>query len=135
MVGWSREKPMMSVDEPEVIPSAVDPDCECVKVTPGPELSTPPPGAVKLGRALCPEGYVPRRRRRATYQLRGKEVVTGSPPQPNPERPPEFLGGRPRVGQSTQRLQEFEEEESKDELITPTHNEPEKEPPSLEEKG
>jgi len=125
----------MSVEEPEVIPSAVDPDCECVKVTPGTKLSTPPPGGVKIGRGLCPEGYLPRRRRRATYQLRGKEVITGRPPEPNPEPPPENLVGRPRVGQRTQRLREFEEGESKDELTTPTQNEPEKESRSLADKG
>jgi hypothetical protein len=111
------------------------PDCECVKVTPGTKLSTPPPEAAKMGRALCPEGYLPRRRRRVTYQLRGKEVVTSRPPKSNPEPPPGFLGSRPRLGQNARRLQELEEEESKDELITPTHNEPEKEPRSLGEKG
>ena len=94
----SREKPAVPVDEPDVIPSLVDPDCECVKGPPGANLNTPPPGGVRTGRVLCPEGYLPRRRRRATYQLRGKEVDTNRPPEPNPEPPPEFLGGRPWVG-------------------------------------
>jgi len=117
----------MSVDEPDVIPSAVDPDCECVKVTPDMRPSMPPPGAAKTGRALCPEGYLPRRRRRAPYQLRGKEVVTGRPAEPNPEPPPGLLGDRARVDQGTQRLQESEGEESRDDLIASTLNELEEE--------
>ena len=48
----------MSIYDPEVIPQAVDPDCECVKVTPGTKPSTPPPEAARMGepsvlRATC----------------------------------------------------------------------------------
>src|SRR5262245_3359137 len=43
------------------------------------------------GGGPCPEGYLPRRRRRS-YELDGKRVVTGRPPEENPTPPPE----RPR---------------------------------------
>lgn len=72
-----------------MIASQVDPDCECVKVMPGEEPAAPPPGAApSLPADLCPEGYLPRRRQQADYALRGKEVKTGRPPEPNPEPPP-----------------------------------------------
>lgn len=82
----------MSIDEPDVIPSPVDPDCECVKS--GAELSTPPSEEARMRRGLCPKGYLPRRRRRAQYQLRGKEVITEHPPVANPEPPPELPGSQ-----------------------------------------
>lgn len=82
-------------DRPEVIPSEVDPDIECVRIdeTGGaaepppypPTQEHPPPGR---GVRLCPEGYVPRRRRR-DYTLDGKRVVTDSPATRNPEEPPD----------------------------------------------
>ncbi|MFB7449644.1 hypothetical protein [Streptomyces sp. NPDC056194] len=82
-------------DRPEVIPSEVDPDVECVRIEkaagtaeppphPPPQDQHPPPGR---GVRLCPEGYVPRRRRR-DYTLDGKRVVTDSPATRNPEEPP-----------------------------------------------
>ncbi|MET9375550.1 hypothetical protein ABZX98_15540 [Streptomyces sp. NPDC002992] len=82
-------------DRPEVIPSEVDPDVECVRIdvaggaAESPSYSPaqdqhPPPGR---GVRLCPEGYVPRRRRR-DYTLDGKRVVTDSPATRNPEEPP-----------------------------------------------
>ncbi|MFE6101559.1 hypothetical protein ACFVQ4_16505 [Streptomyces laurentii] len=84
---------------PEVIPSEVDPDVECVRTdlaeagagAPPPDISGPPPSGASSavrGRRLCPEGYTPRTRRRHST-LDGKRVVTGSPPVPNPEPPPE----------------------------------------------
>jgi hypothetical protein len=76
------------VNEPEVIPSPVDPDCECVKLAAGERLASPPPGEDSLAPELCPEGYVPRRRRGPAYELRGKQVITGQPPEVNPDPPP-----------------------------------------------
>jgi hypothetical protein len=80
-------------ERPEVIPSAVDPDYECVRLdsqVPSGEVATPPgpsPEREDEGTRLCPDGYVPRRRRRTDYDLRGKSVVTGDPPERNPDVP------------------------------------------------
>ncbi|MDQ1031661.1 hypothetical protein QF035_009243 [Streptomyces umbrinus] len=87
-------------DHPEVIPSEVDPDVECVRIDrtddragppPSPDLpeegSGPPSAPAVEGRRLCPEGYLPRRRHR-DYTLDGKRVVSDSPPIPNPDDPP-----------------------------------------------
>ncbi|MFI8521807.1 hypothetical protein ACIGEZ_28925 [Streptomyces sp. NPDC085481] len=93
-------------DRPEVIPSEVDPDVECVRIdladdqgdqgehggpppSPGPVEDVPgPPSAPAVhGKRLCPEGYLPRRRHR-DYTLDGKRIVSDSPPIPNPEDPP-----------------------------------------------
>lgn len=77
----------MSVDEDGVIPSPFDPDYECVPVAaagkPGP---SPPPGGHKEppGPRLCPEGYVPRRRRRE-YELDGKVIRSHRPAEHNPD--------------------------------------------------
>ncbi|MFF3734921.1 hypothetical protein ACFYXM_32720 [Streptomyces sp. NPDC002476] len=83
-------------DRPEVIPSEVDPDVECVRTDlvrdrtaapPPPDAPMPPPSPASeavTGRRLCPEGYTPRRRRR-DYTLDGKRIVSDSPPVPNPE--------------------------------------------------
>jgi hypothetical protein len=78
---------------PPVIPSPVDPDVECVRVdtqVPTGELP-PPPGPQPTGGndspSLCPEGYVPRRRRRRDYTLEGKAIITGTPPIRNPDDP------------------------------------------------
>ncbi|MFZ3493298.1 hypothetical protein ACODT5_08720 [Streptomyces sp. 5.8] len=85
-------------DRPEVIPSEVDPDVECVRIDragdragppPSPDREDPPgpPSAPAVsGRRLCPEGYLPRRRHR-DYTLDGKRIVSDSPPIPNPEDP------------------------------------------------
>ncbi|MFB7915949.1 hypothetical protein [Streptomyces sp. NPDC056061] len=89
---------------PEVIPSEVDPDIECVRTDlagegaaspPPPDATGPPPpspvfpaSSAVRGRRLCPEGYTPRRRHR-DYTLDGKRIVSDSPPVPNPEPPPE----------------------------------------------
>lgn len=59
--------------------SEVDPDFDCVPIdslTADGSHPTPPPGGAPEpeGKRLCPDGYVPRRRR-APYQLEGKRVV------------------------------------------------------------
>ncbi|MFI5959356.1 hypothetical protein [Cryptosporangium sp. NPDC051539] len=78
---------MTSDDErPDVIPSAVDPEIECVRID-GP-VAAAPPGGRPDEPGPCPEGYVPRRRRRP-YGLDGKSVLTGRPPEQNPAPPPE----------------------------------------------
>jgi hypothetical protein len=80
-------------DRPSVIPSPVDPDVECVRIdtqVPSGELASPPgPPLIRRddSRSLCPEGYVPRRRRRGDYTLEGKEIITGTPPKRNPDDP------------------------------------------------
>ncbi|WP_426361837.1 hypothetical protein [Streptomyces sp. E-08] len=83
-------------DRPEVIPSEVDPDIECVRIDEAGGAAEPPPyppspsqagGAPPGGVRLCPDGYVPRRRRR-DYRLDGKRIVTDSPATRNPDEPP-----------------------------------------------
>src|SRR5579864_2237904 len=74
-----------------VIPSPVDPEYECVPAPPGAgeeHLATPPDPTQAPGtRRLCPDGYVPRRRK--DYRLRGKLVERpGSTPSRNPSPPP-----------------------------------------------
>ena len=77
----------MPVDKPDVIPSPVDPDVECVRSG---DLAEPPgpddigPG----GESLCPPGYVPRRKRRPPYEAEGKTIRTGRPAEHNPDPPP-----------------------------------------------
>lgn len=70
---------------PEVLPSAPDDEYECVLADPeaarAPISSAPTAG-------LCPPGYVPRRKHRASYGLRGKEAVVDRPPEQNPARHP-----------------------------------------------
>lgn len=83
-------------ERPDVIPSTVDPAYECVRAdrqTPSGELAAPPapaPGGAPAVRAqpepLCPEGYVPRLRRR-DYDIDGKRVITGAAPERNPSDP------------------------------------------------
>jgi hypothetical protein len=62
---------------PDVIPSERDPDFECVRIgsqdPSGHAVEPPPGGAEDAGSRLCPEGYVPRRKRRA-YRLVGKRI-------------------------------------------------------------
>ena len=80
-------------DRPRVIPSSVDPDVECVRMdtqVPSGELAQPPASPSIGGDEsprLCPEGYVPRRRKRRDYNLKGKEIVSGTPPKRNPDGP------------------------------------------------
>jgi hypothetical protein len=70
---------------PPVLPSAPDDEYECVLVDPEAARA---PSASEPGESLCPPGYVPRRKRRAPYRLRGKEVVSEDPPEQNPDPPP-----------------------------------------------
>jgi hypothetical protein len=69
---------------PEVIPSPVDADYECVRVD-GPHAEPPTVSESDLPR-LCPEGYVPRLKRRHG-ELDGKRVRTQAPPDRNPNPP------------------------------------------------
>lgn len=83
---------------PGIIRSLVDPRYECVPLgtgSPDGRVSQPPPGDVTTDEAvtasdqlprLCPEGYVPRRRR-PPYASDGKVVHTGAPPLHNEELP------------------------------------------------
>jgi hypothetical protein len=83
-------------DRPAVIPSAVDPDVECVRAdtqSPSGELAQPPGAPVPASASgdtpqLCPDGYVPRRRSRPGYALEGKRIVSQGPPVQNPNPPP-----------------------------------------------
>ncbi len=90
----------MSIERPDVIPSPVDPDYECVRIgsSAHPEsLAEPPPSPQtdatlpdeEAEQALCPEGYVPRRRRRPRYELDGKRIRSSRPAERNPNPPPE----------------------------------------------
>ena len=74
-------------EPPEVLPSAADDEYECVLVDP--QAARAPAEGEQSGPALCPPGYVPRRKRGAPYRLHGKERVSDDPPEQNPEPPPE----------------------------------------------
>lgn len=76
----------MPLDEPDVIRSVVDPEYDCVRVSH--DQATPPgPLAAEERESssdrLCPDGYVPRRRRRP-YVLEGKKLKSGDSPTRNP---------------------------------------------------
>lgn len=79
----------MPDEPPDVIPCEVDPTYECVRlgsqVPPGTAIAAPPdPGsAPHQPSRLCPEGYVPRRRRRP-YRLEGKLVRPDDAPTQSP---------------------------------------------------
>ncbi len=80
--------PLTPNDERDVIPCEADPDYECVRIgsqTTDGGMATPPPGVAETpdARRLCPDGYVPRRRRRP-YDVQGKRVVRNAPPERNP---------------------------------------------------
>jgi hypothetical protein len=75
---------------PEVLPSAPDDEYECVLADPE-AARAPTTGAPTAG--LCPPGYVPRRKRRGSYGLRGKEAVVDGPPEQNPQRNPDRRPG------------------------------------------
>jgi hypothetical protein len=69
----------LPVDGPDVIPSEVDPAYECVRIGAQvggtPQAKPPPDGQPEPeGPRLCPEGYVPRRRKRRPYELEGKRI-------------------------------------------------------------
>ncbi len=87
-MGRERKERELSVEGPEVIPSPVDPDYECVRIDTaagGKAPAAPPPGGEPEPEEprICPDGYVPRRRRR-TYELEGKRIRSSGPPQRNP---------------------------------------------------
>jgi len=63
----------------------LDDEYECVLADPEAARA---PSASEPGKSLCPPGYVPRLKRRASYRLRGKEVVSQDPPEQNPDPPP-----------------------------------------------
>jgi hypothetical protein len=83
--------PVSPEPRPDVIPSEVDPDYDCVRLgstAPDGRVATPPPGGhddppVAADTTLCPDGYVPRRRREP-YEARGKRMISKEPPQRNP---------------------------------------------------
>ena len=81
---------MTRAERPDVIPSEVDPDYDCVRLgsaTHGEDVASPPPGGRDSSEApLCPEGYVPRRRRRP-YEAKGKRIISDEPPVRNPKPP------------------------------------------------
>jgi hypothetical protein len=69
-----------------IFPSLVDPECDCVPIgsqTPDGRVAAPPSDDEGDAEPLCPEGYVPQRRRRK-YDLEGKMVVTNAEPERNP---------------------------------------------------
>jgi hypothetical protein len=69
-----------------IFPSLVDPECDCVPIgsqTPDGRVAAPPSDDEGEAEPLCPEGYVPQRRRRK-YDLEGKVVVTDAEPERNP---------------------------------------------------
>jgi hypothetical protein len=68
-----------------VLPSAPDDEYECVLVDPEAARA---PSSGEAGESRCPPGYVPRLKRRGTYRLHGKEVVSEEPPEQNPNPPP-----------------------------------------------
>lgn len=73
-------------EPPEVIPCAADPDFECVRIG-SYVAATPPDGSAEVSEdRLCPEGYVPRRRR-PPYDSSGKIIQPGQPPERNPTEP------------------------------------------------
>jgi len=80
---------MSEPDRPQIIPSEVDPDVECVRIDDASPPAQPPgPAGPSTGPRLCPEGYLPRRRRRDEYLLEGKRIVTPGPPTPGPDPDP-----------------------------------------------
>lgn len=71
-------------ERPAVIPSEVDPDIECVRIDDAGSRAQPPGDLTNGdGPKPCPDGYLPRRRRR-DYHLDGKRAVTDTPPLRNP---------------------------------------------------
>ncbi len=91
-MGWSREERKLSVNSgkekrSKIFTSLVDPDFECVPIesqTPNGRVAEHPPGSAQRSGRLCPEGFVPRRKRRR-YTLDGKVIID---PESTPERNP-----------------------------------------------
>jgi hypothetical protein len=82
---------MTDPDPPDVLPCEADPDYECVRigsqanVADGP--ASPPPGGRDPGPPLCPDGYVPRRRRDRNYTAEGKVIRPAAPPHRRTDEP------------------------------------------------
>ncbi|MCZ4095314.1 hypothetical protein [Streptomyces sp. H39-C1] len=77
-------------NRPDIIPSEVDPDVECVRIDDAGDLAEPPEAPVPADAQepkLCPDGYLPRRRSRGDQPLAGKRVITDEPPIRNPDDP------------------------------------------------
>ncbi|MGJ5675588.1 MAG: hypothetical protein ACR9NN_18555 [Nostochopsis sp.] len=75
----------------QIFTSEINPDYECIPIesqTPTGEIASPPPGGEAYsGQRLCPDGYVPRLKRKR-YLLRGKEIVNSeAEPDKNPSSP------------------------------------------------
>jgi hypothetical protein len=84
LVGRKREELRLPVDRPDVIPSPIDSRYECVRVPAGSRAAPPPEGAPETdGPRLCPDGYVPRLRRRPLH-LEGKLIRPSGPAERNP---------------------------------------------------
>ena len=69
----------MSVTGPDVIPCPDHPDLECVRIGSAAHgghgmISPPDDNETDQPSGLCPDGYVPRRRRRPPYELDGKRI-------------------------------------------------------------
>ncbi|MBA3431262.1 MAG: hypothetical protein H0U16_07260 [Actinobacteria bacterium] len=75
----------------DVIPSEVDANYDCVRLGSaalGGEIAMPPDGGMETDvKRLCPDGYVPKRRR-APYRAKGKRIVRDGPGERNPEPDP-----------------------------------------------
>jgi hypothetical protein len=101
LVGREWEEPGMSLEPGrgrEMFPSSVDPEYDCVPIgsqTPEGRVAAPPDDDEREAEPLCPEGYVPQRRRRK-YSLEGKVVVTGTEPKRNPAGDDEVTGRQAR---------------------------------------
>jgi hypothetical protein len=91
LVWWPWKESSVSIGSSDVIPSPIDSDYECVRrdsQDPMGKVAEPPTPQLREAASpeLCPEGYVPRHRRRE-YRLEGKVVQTGRPPERNPDAP------------------------------------------------
>ena len=91
LVWWPWKEFSVSVNNADVIASPSNSDYECVRrdsQDPTGKVSEPPTSQQRevASPELCPEGYVPRHRRR-DYRLEGKVVQMGGPPERNPDAP------------------------------------------------
>ncbi len=84
--------PVSDAEQPDVLPCEKDPRFECVRIgstDPHGAAASPPPGGDSESEAgLCPDGYVPRRRR-PPYAAEGKRVIRDGPPERNPRPRPD----------------------------------------------
>lgn len=89
LVSWGcAQTTLIKPEMQPMLTSEIDPKYECIPIQSqslSGEIATPPPGdEVDSGQRLCPEGYVPRLKRKS-YLLEGKEIIT---PEAKPERNP-----------------------------------------------